>query len=71
MHTFLFKAYDSTNVQYDYIEVSHNDKLYSIGNSGNMYKHGNYIFSITVTSNDLHYMLNKLVSNDYKKIKNF
>lgn len=71
MRTFLFKSYDNTHVQYDYIEVSHNDKLYSIGNSGNMYKHGNYIFSITVSPSNLHYMLNKLVSNGYKKIKNF
>lgn len=72
MKTIIVKHFIKSKGSYEYVEFSQTTKQYTIGDSAAHMGHGDYLMMIKVSNkNELHEVLDKLISDNYRHIETF
>ena len=72
MKTIIVKHFIKSKGSYEYVEFSQTTKQYTIGDSAAHMGHGDYLMMIEVANkNELHEVLDKLISDNYRHIETF
>ena len=72
MKTIIVKHFIKSKGSYEYVEFSQTTKQYTIGDSAAYMGHGDYLMMIEVANkNELHEVLDKLISDNYRHIETF